>query len=303
MTMGTSRELVASVPSLSGPFTMTFRRSMLTAALLCCVGCAVLPLEATLECPNDASCGSADAGVPDGYTTGLDGGYGDAMTPAANARSSLCVQKPCNPSDNTSCNATVDGGVDAGDAAVEACHMVLEDQQAAAMCLNAGTGTDGASCTTSTECAAGFECVGKGTCRHYCCSDDPCTTMTNETTTAYFCDVATETAAPYLKVPVCFVQAPCMPLAPNQCYAYSGETCTVVEVNGSMSLIATCDTVGTGGLGDSCETEQCQAGFACIGATGQRACVQLCNAGHNCSGSMTCQASQALMPFNVGYCG
>jgi hypothetical protein len=288
---------------------MTFRGSLLTA-LLGCVGCAILPLEATLQCAGDASCGSADAGVPDGFTTGLDGGYGDAKQYSPSARSSLCMTTPCNPSVDTSCNADVDGGADAGDAAVEACHMVLAGQQPASMCLNAGTGADGMSCTASTQCAPGFECVQNGTsdggtsgtCRHYCCDDSPCTTMSNDSANAYFCDVATEMATPYLKVPVCFVVSKCLPLGPNKCNP--GEACTIVEINDSMSLVATCDTVGTGGLDDSCETEQCQAGFACIGATGQRTCEQLCNMQYGCSGSMSCNMqSQALAAFGVGICG
>jgi len=285
---------------------MTLRGSMLTAALLCCVGCAILPVAAALECPDDASCGSADAGVPDGYTTGLDGSYGDTGVYTPSARSSLCATAPCDPQSDTACTSA-DAG-DASDAAPEACHMVVEGQQTASMCLNAGTGTDGTSCTVNTQCAAGFECVANngdggtvGTCRHYCCEDSPCTAMTDESIT-YFCDIATEVQPSSEKVPVCFVVSPCMPLGQGtQCYY--GQVCTIVEIDNSKSLVATCDTEGTGALGDSCETEQCMSGMACIGATGQRTCQQLCNGDHPCPGSMTCNMqSQALATFFVGVC-
>jgi hypothetical protein len=182
--------------------------------------------------------------------------------------------------------------------------MVFEGPQTAPVCLSAGPGGDGALCSVASDCAAGFECVGNGTCRHYCCDDGPCTTMTNASTngTTYFCDVATENGAPTAKVPACLVVVPCMPLMSNTCY--STETCTIVEIDSSASLVATCDTAGTGVLGDSCETEQCAAGFACIGATGQRTCQQLCNAQHPCSGSMNCNMqSEALASFKVGVCG
>ncbi len=291
----------------SGYPTMTFRRSLAAALFVGCsvvLGCAALP--ASNGCYIADCAMQGDASIPDGYTQpGIDGGgSGDVGTPTSNARLSLCgSQLPCMPDDTTDlCNAT-DAGL--SDAALLACHVVLgSGQKTSEMCLAAGTGEDGASCTSGLDCASGFECVGNGTCRHYCCDDAVCTQMTKASTnnTAYFCDVAPEKAASGAKVPVCFQVSPCQPLATDQCYA--GQTCTVVEVDNSTRLVATCDTMGTGVLGDSCETEQCADGFACIGATGQRTCQQMCDPQHPCSGSLNCNTkSQALNSLGVGVCG
>lgn len=281
---------------------MTFRKSLCAALFVAASGCAVLPRAADdTSCLGigDAGCvAQGDASSGDGYTNSLDGGYGDVgAVPGAGARLSLCQgTTTCAPDSADSCNG------DAGDASNEACRVALgTNQQTTTMCVASGTGGDGASCTSGVDCAAGFECVGNGTCRHYCCYDSACTAMSTSYET-YFCDVATEKSATGAKVPVCMVVEPCQPLGTDTCG--SGQTCTVVEIDDSTRLVATCDVMGKGVLGESCELGQCAAGFACIGATGQRTCQELCNTQHPCSGMLNCNTkSQALSAFNVGICG
>ncbi len=286
--------------------TLTLRKAlMLVVAGV--VGCAALPNAGDDLCANktlataDGGCGfiQGDAGTIDGFST-PDGGSGDAANPTLLARSSLCGASPvCTPDDPQTCEG------DAGDASTESCRMVLgTNQTTEATCVAAGQGDDGASCTSGADCAPGYECVGTGTCRHYCCADESCTTLTQNSSTydTYFCDIAQEHASSGAKVPVCMVVQHCSPLNPNQCG--SGSTCTIVEINSGTNFVATCDTLGTAKLGESCETTHCAEGFACIGAIGQRSCQQLCNSTHPCGSNSTCNMkSQALMQYNVGICG
>jgi len=96
----------------------------------------------------------------------------------------------------------------------------------------------------------------------------------------------------------------CEPLSGMGCD--DGQTCTIVETLGTsdnLVLVATCDTVGTGVAGDSCETEQCKAGFACLGKIGSRTCQQLCDSSNSCEGSATCNMTQiSNIGVNIGVC-
>ena len=275
---------------------MTFRT--VTVALLAGItGCAIIPLGADdiAICPD----GGCPTFTPDGggFTDAVPGfdGYPEADVPAS--RTTLCNTSDCNPDMASDCNVVTDSGAPATDASLRACRMV---QPAYASCVAAGAGADQASCTSSADCAPGYECVGDGICRHYCCNDDVCTGLGNSSNNeTYFCDVAHEKAAPTVTVPVCFLVQPCKPLQTGVCGP--NETCTIVETNNSMQLVATCDAIGKGVLGDSCETAQCAAGFACIGPIGGRTCQQLCNTSNPCSGSLTCNMKSQT--FGVGICG
>lgn len=288
--------------------TLTLRKALMVA-MASAVGCAALPNAGDDLCANktmstaDGGCGfiQGDAGGGiDGFTT-PDGGSNDAeVPPALLARSSLCgSSSTCSPDDPHTCEG------DAGDASTESCRMVLgTNQTTTATCVASGQGKDGASCTSGTDCEPGYECVGTGTCRHYCCDDSACTTLTQNSSTydTYFCDVAQEHASSGAKVPVCMVVQPCSPLTNGQCG--TGSTCTIVEINGGSNFVATCDALGTAKLGESCETAHCAEGFACIGAIGQRQCQELCNSQNPCPSNSTCNMkSQALMKYNVGICG
>lgn len=301
--MGTGREIRLEVSVFLGSI-MTFRRTTLVAvALFAVVGCAALPNGADdISCLSmpDASC----VYQPDGGTdvTFVDGSIPtDVGVAAPPARGGLCAGS-CSPDDRTAC--TTDGGADA---ATESCRVVLgAGQQTEATCSKAGPGGDGASCTSGADCQPGFECVGTGTCRAYCCDDSVCSKMTleNQNYETFFCDVASEHASSGAIVPVCNVVQHCA-LFTDQCNA--GEACTIVEINSGSSLVATCDAIGDAKLGESCETAHCGAGFACIGTIGQRTCQQLCDSQHPCptnSANSTCNMkSQALMTYKVGVCG
>ena len=291
---------------------MTSRRlasAGLFALTLGAVGCAVLPdslgntcgIKASTTGDDDAGCGFVPTGdaASDGGAVAWDGG-GDQVGSAPLARKSLCGDG-CNPDNALACVA------DGGDAATESCRVVLgAGQQTSSECVKSGQGLDGASCTSGADCAPGFECVGTGQCRHYCCDDTACSALTNTTYNTYYCDLASEHASPGAVVPACEVVKDCQLFGMDQCGA--GQACTIVEIEGGKSFVATCADVGEGALGDSCETQHCGSGLACIGAIGQRTCQQLCNGQHPCPANSSepyCNTkSPALAQFDgVGVCG
>jgi len=80
----------------------------------------------------------------------------------------------CDPVDQTGCT----GG--------RACYSDLfTDQQAPYECLTPGAGTDGASCTQNSDCAAGFWCAkgGLNKCTQYCDATKPCAASGSPTCT------------------------------------------------------------------------------------------------------------------------
>ena len=293
---------------------MTFHRLLsagLFALTLGAVGCAVLPNAGDDTCAalgtDDGGCGLTpfgDAGG-DSPTVAWDGGA-DGGVAAPLARLSLC-SGDCKPDNAQACVAAPDAGDAGDDAGDQSCRVVLgAGQQTSAACASSGQGLDGASCTSGADCAAGYECVGTGTCRHYCCEDTACTSLTNNSYDTYFCDVATEHAASGAIVPVCQIVKECQLFGADQCNA--GEACTIVEIDSGKGLVASCAATGDAKLGESCETAHCAAGYACIGAIGLRKCEQLCDDQNPCpSNSLTpnCNTkSQALLQFNgVGVCG
>lgn len=297
---------------------MTFRRLVSIALLVGGTGgagCAALPDSASGPCLNstrNGECGQliqSDAGS-DGAALDWDAsGSADAGVATPLTRSALCGGA-CEPDEPLACvdDAGVDAGADddAGDMGLESCRVVLgANQQTSTACGNAGQNTDGQSCNSGADCAPGFECVGTGTCRHYCCHDDACTTLTKDSGgySTYFCDLATEHAASGAVVPVCSQVYKCTPFV-TQCP--TDQTCTIVEIDGGSDYVATCDASGEGQAGDQCETQHCAANYACIGNIGSRTCQQLCDSVHKCSGTAaTCNMqSPALAQFNgtVGVC-
>ena len=182
------------------------------------------------------------------------------------------------------------------DAATLSCHVVaIADDggyEVAPTCTAAGTGQNGASCSASSDCASGFECVGHpGTCRKYCCDSD-CKDAT-------FCDIQTETADSRVKVPVCEPVKSCTLLSStNQCSV--DETCTVVDENGTTSCVAT----GPALVGQSCDTVHCAADLVCLGDLNARKCYQLCNtSAADCPSGLTCMSSAPLFrEADVGVC-
>jgi hypothetical protein len=274
---------------------MTLSRSLTAVLFAGICGCAAIPAVTDDIAPCDACTPPPfEGGTVDGFPTGGDGGV-EAAAPAP--RATLCGNT-CDPDD--SCKTLGDGGLPVSDASVLACRVITSEK---ASCVAPGTGGNGASCTSGADCETGYECIGSaggGTCRHYCCNDMACVSMTNASTTgeAFFCDIAVEKSAPLVNVPVCNVIQPCQPLMSNTCS--SGQACTIVEVNNGTEFKATCDTVGKGVLGDDCETSQCAAGFACIGPSGARTCQQLCDSQNPCPGSLNCNTKSQT--FGVGIC-
>ncbi len=281
---------------------MTLRPGFAAAFFLCAAaGCATLPFASDdiAQCKDSNNCTASQDGGADA-SFGFDGGPTGEAGAVPLSRSTLCAGTECKPDEATSCK--LDGGTP--DAATTlACHMsIVSGSQTEASCQAAGTGNDGAECTTSDDCAPAFECVGTGTCRHYCCDDGKCTEMSNSSNyNKYFCDVASEKVG-IAKVPVCEVIQPCEPLAPNACGP--SKACTLVEIDNATKVVATCDETGPGVLNDSCEIDHCAAGFACIGTIGERTCQELCDTTHPCPQYLSCNMkSQALSTFNVGLCG
>ena len=180
------------------------------------------------------------------------------------------------------------------DAAGLACRVVSSDD---AMCVASGNHTDGEACMSGADCAPGYECVGDpGICRHYCCTESSCSAFSaaNKYSPYYFCDVAVEKTS-NVSVPVCMEQVSCDSFFETDAASGCpyGQACTIVEAYGMSSeqvLIPTCDTIGKAKAGESCETEQCEKGFACYGLIGDRTCQQLCDGTVNnpCQYPATC---------------
>jgi hypothetical protein len=286
--------------------------------------------------PTDASASAPDIAL--GEDTGSSVGTNPVQgSPLCNAShytgrcypDDLTTAQACGIAPDGSASFDLDAGY--GDAAV-ACHVVpLADAEAGVgpVCTAAGTGTDGAACRTSTDCASSFECVGSGVCRQYCCYSTCDSTQ--------FCDIQRETpAAGGLPVPVCMPIQPCTllkqspaagldggngpsdaaadadttdgnanggntpdghaaePNAPGTCAA--DQTCAVVALTSGVALTS-CVQNGNAGVGASCESEHCAAGLMCIGTSGNRRCYQLCHtldASTECPSNQTCTGGLPL---------
>ena len=156
-------------------------------------------------------------------------------------------------------------------------------------CTTAGTGDDGAACTTGSDCRAGFECVGNpGRCRHYCCDSTVCPTL-DTMGKAYFCDVQSETESSAVKVPVCQVVQPC-DLLRDKCAA--GMTCALVDPNDGVT---SCVAVGPAQVGQSCDVTHCATNLTCLGPEGSRTCQELCDSTHLCPKGQSVRGEVAVV--------
>lgn len=224
----------------------------------------------------------------------------------------------CNPDQPaTPIDCAMDGGAAAGDGGGYACRVQPQAPSSSGMnstttpatgCSpTSGDSVAGVVCTTSDDCAPGYDCVGSpGYCRHYCCAgntscDDPDAGQPAKT----FCDVQFLTQASATPVPVCMPVQPCslqdqlLSASPQQCPAM--ETCAVVREDGQTG----CVDIGMQGPGDSCDRDHCQAGLVCLGASGQRVCYKLCDtqSGAQCTAPQTCQGGLPLFQDpRVGVC-
>ncbi len=268
-----------------------------------------------------ASLDAGDAG-PTG-TAGDDGGSGDAELAPSVQSSELCVGTnaqanstlmcdPDVPSTASSCDKAPDGGVydpsaGYGDS-ILACRVqpssagTSNDLGLGPLCSVAGSRTAGEACASASDCAAGFDCVGTGVCRHYCCAGN------SQCGTQEFCDIQPLAAANTTRVPVCMPIVTCslssaLPgMTTYQCADGNGppETCGIVREDGATG----CVEVGDVTAGHSCDTGHCQAGLVCLGALNARLCYALCNTTQSqCAAPMTCQGGLPLFQDpTVGVC-
>jgi hypothetical protein len=167
-------------------------------------------------------------------------------------------------------------------------------------CESAGSAQDGSWCQSAAECAPGYDCVGAGTCQHYCCS--------GRCGPGAFCDIQLAIQSE-IKIPVCMPIHPiggCDLLAPAGAPGGCpmGATCAVVSGNGVTSCVA----IGAAELGQECDTDHCAAGLVCLGTPGERKCYELCHTGGNDGGSdchppLRCAGGLPLFPDpSVGIC-
>ena len=241
--------------------------------------------------------------VPDASDAGLPDEVPQAAAMAQTYQGSpLChaLITGCYPDDAiNACDLAADAGASDADAAAEnwagpACHVVAAGSSPSTACFPAGLGLTNATCSRSTECAAGHECVGDGSCRHYCCGGNSACQI-NE-----FCDVQSTTQDPNTLVPVCMPEVPCLLLNDETCPA--SQQCTVVREDGSTSCVG----VGTARDGDLCDAEHCARGLVCIGAQSAPRCAPLCyTTNHRAceSTGRTCIGTLPLFPNpTIGVC-
>jgi hypothetical protein len=256
------------------------------------VGCTVQsdspnagPTTVVMSPAVDASVDDASPDVPTGAAS------------KPNIGSPLCNAarwKGCYPDDPSTANAkdcslAPDGGVDDASGGYGNAQLACRVQRAHGdagvqpACTPSGSATDGDYCGDPSDCAPGFECVGSGVCRHYCCAGD-CASR-NE-----FCDIQPMASDLATKVPVCLPIHSCSLLnqssTPDLCP--TGETCAVVRDNGATSCVA----AGKRQAGDECDTGHCARSLVCLGTAGDRRCYTLC---HTAPGANDCASTPKQM--------
>ena len=175
-------------------------------------------------------------------------------------------------------------------------------------CSVAGPGGSNAPCLTSSDCQAGFGCVGDqgtGLCQRYCCKDaDACgpdTYCTERPLRDAVTNSASSAAVSPLMIPVCVPAENCDLSTPypctagTQCACTTGMACLVVRADGTT----TCAVPGKGKAGDPCP---CAWGHVCSAAA-QNQCVKLCptSGASGCDNGGKCQ-SNADLPDGWGVC-
>jgi hypothetical protein len=287
------------------------------AALAACGGSSKSAGAAFSAQGNDGSSGGGGVLAPatddagDAGELALDGAEGAPAVVAtfqgsplcnASTATSCCYPDALSVCAPTACEAPSDAGLldgPGGYAQVGGCHLVPAPSapsdaatastppvpQVAPACLPAGLGLDGTPCRAPSDCAPGYECVGDGTCRHYCCTGNSACRPDVQ-----FCDIQQAAQASRMSVPVCMPIEPCALLQPGACPP--GETCAVVREDGSKSCVA----VGDASVGDSCETDHCKADLVCLGVPGFRRCYSLCKMTQpgQCPPAQTCKGGLPL---------
>jgi hypothetical protein len=163
--------------------------------------------------------------------------------------------------------------------------------QVSAACGVAGTGGDGAVCSTSDDCLPGFGCIdglvdSASVCRQYCCGDpDQCAS-------GHWC-VPKTLADGKAQVPVC-VHADGCSLLDDSRPCPDGLSCTIVRNDGTTA----CARSGTGSAGDACP---CAEGYVCSQLADK--CFKLCHVGsENECGDGQCVGGMGGYPDGIGTC-
>lgn len=302
---------------------------VVAAAGLAMVGCSVSAPSSEAPTSVVSSGRMTDAGAVDGGSgaSASDAEQSDAGQAVTTVGYALCVDtNGCNPDAPTTaqaCALAPDGGPydPAGGYGSQtlACRVQpatsvnADGVGAAPVCTVAGRSTDGVACRTSTDCAAGFDCIvaaalataapdldaGVGVCRHYCCGGDGACSTPDGGISNEFCDIQPLAVATTTKVPVCMPIAPCTLLSAKS-VCPMGDTCGIVRDDGTTSCVET----GPQNVGQSCDTNHCKAGLVCLGAPNMRQCYELCSTKSSaCTAPETCQGGLPLFQDpTVGVC-
>jgi hypothetical protein len=250
----------------------------------------------------DGDSGASDDGGSDVLATPNDAGASAYVgSPLCNFSNALST---CNPDEGLTAQSCPTAPVsDAGATDAQAppesyrCSVDVKANVTSQDCTPAGRGVDGDACQHGSDCAAGFECVGSGVCRHYCCDYTECDKLGKLT----FCDVQTMTSGTTAdtRVPVCMPVMSCKLLLAGYCD--QGETCAPVRSDGTTSCVA----IGPQKVGDPCDRDHCDKDLACLGAPGNRTCYQLCHTDSTgeCPAGKKCKTSSAeFLDPTIGVC-
>ncbi len=290
---------------------MLLKKLLLTALAAVALGAPISLAACTVGFTTADSSGGASPPPLAEYDAGLtdDDANADAITSPSDSGavpyvgSPLCnfsnAQSTCNPDLAPAMPQACMSSPTAPDASTFRCFVVggIGTKLTTQQCAPSGVGKDGDACHSGDDCGAGFECVGAGVCRHYCCDLHECDKMGK----AAFCDVQTMTGGSTAdtRVPVCMPVRSCKLLLPGYCD--QGETCAPVRGDGSTSCVA----VGPAKVGQACDREHCDKDLACLGAPGARTCYQLCHtdAQSECPSSKKCKTSLAqFYDPTIGVC-
>ena len=298
-------------------------RSTLLRFSVIAVPLALVSGVAVLACSDDDSASSfrapEAAGAPgpgSGPSTSFNSSDGGSSDNAVPIGSPLCAvaEGQCFPDDdgktspayNTAACAETPEDIDGGalEEPARACRIVEHEGKYVPRCEPASAdryGVDGVSCSTSSDCAPGFDCVDgeKGpVCRHYCCAGT-CEGQTSQNGGATFCDV--QALVDYrhhgVKAPVCMPVKTCKLLRDGECT--DDETCAVINRKGDTGCVAR----GPAKTGESCDTDHCASGLTCLGSPGDRRCYQLCRVdGADCGPMQTCTTGSVFQDTTYGVC-
>jgi hypothetical protein len=182
-----------------------------------------------------------------------------------------------------------------GCATGEGCYFLSSATGAAPapMCQASGIGVTGSSCTTYSNCAPGYTCIGAtattpGACEKYCCDTGSSAGCPSGAT----CSITlTDSSGNPTGAALCH--------APSNCAIFGadcapGEACTLFGGDGSTD----CSEAGTLTEGQTCiYANHCVPGFGCVNSGGASTCQQLCNT--TAGGAPACPVGQTCNTLNI----